>query len=39
MFLTQVKPKQLIASANISPSNEGKEFKAGKYACMYGDCQ
>jgi hypothetical protein len=27
---THVNPRQPIASANISPNNDGKEFKAGK---------
>jgi hypothetical protein len=34
IVLTQVNPRQLIASASMSPSREGKEFSAGKYACM-----
>ena len=38
-LLTQVNPRQLIASASISPNNEGNEFKAGKYACIWGLCQ
>ena len=37
--LTQVKPRHPMASANISPNKEGNEFRAGKYACMYGLCQ
>jgi hypothetical protein len=31
---THVNPRQFIASANISPSSDGNEFKAGKYACI-----
>lgn len=27
---THVNPRQFMASANISPSKEGYEFKAGK---------
>ena len=35
----QVNPKQLMASAIISPNKLGKLFIAGKYACMWGLCQ
>jgi hypothetical protein len=30
VVLTQVNPRQLIASASISPRRDGKEFSAGK---------
>lgn len=39
VFNTQVKPRQLIASASMSPNKDGHEFSAGKYACMWGLCQ
>lgn len=38
-IVTQVKPRQLMASASMSPSRDGHEFNAGKYACMWGLCQ
>ena len=38
-LLTHVNPIQLMASANMSPSNEGKLLSAGKYACICGLCQ
>ena len=31
---TQVNPRQPMASASMSPSREGKELRAGKYACI-----
>lgn len=39
MLHTQVNPRQPIASASMSPSKDGNELRAGKYACMCGLCQ